>query len=131
MGAAGAMRAGDVPVRGAAERSLHSGRIVVHPRVLEKVTQEVAANALQVERGSVSVEVSEGSRGIAVRLTAPLPVPDLDDTDAIRSGPSVVERVARIQEQTRDRVSALVGRDVTRVDVAITGALIAQKRRVK
>lgn len=117
----------------APERELDSyaGRIVVQPRVLEKIAQESSASVVGVERGSISVEVSEGSRGMAVRVSTPLPVPDLEDTDAIRAGETVLARVARIQEEVRDRVAHLAGRDVSRVDVTITGAVIAQKRRVK
>lgn len=111
--------------------SMDAGRIVVHPRVLEKVAQEAAASAFQVERSGISVDVSEGSRGVALRVATPLPVPDLDDTTAIASGEPVLARVAVIQEELTAQVAHLIGRDVSRVDVIVTGAVIARKRRVK
>ncbi len=111
--------------------SVDAGRIVVHPRVLEKVAQEAAASAFRVERSGISVDVSEGSRGVALRVATPLPVPDLDDTTAIAAGEPVLTRVAVIQEELKARVAHLIGRDVSRVDVTVTGAVIARKRRVK
>ncbi|SDG73035.1 Asp23/Gls24 family envelope stress response protein [Microbacterium pygmaeum] len=108
-----------------------SGRISVQPRVLEKIAHETSASVVGVERGSISVQVAEGSKGVAVRLSTPLPVPDLDDTAAIRDGEPVLVRVGRIQEEVRDRVAHLIGRDVSRVDITITGAVIAEKRRVR
>lgn len=131
MDAADAGRGGDGSERAATEAPLHRGRIVIKPRVYEKVTQEVAADALRVERSAISVSISEGSRGIGVRLVAPLPVPDLDDTAAIQTGAPVLERAALIQAEVRDRVAPLIGRDVARVDLTITGAIVAQKKRVK
>ncbi|KAA9106503.1 hypothetical protein [Microbacterium rhizomatis] len=107
------------------------GRIVVHPRVLEKVAREAAASTVGVDRGSLSVGVIEGSRGVAITVTTALPVPDLEDTAAIRAGQPVLARIAGIQEELRDRIGPLIGRDVARVDITITGAVIAQKRRVK
>jgi uncharacterized alkaline shock family protein YloU len=116
---------------GSPAASAYAGRIVVHPRVLEKVAQEASASVIGVTRGDVSINVAEGSRGIAVRVTTPLPVPDLDDTAAIQAGEPVLARVGRIQEELRDRIAHLVGRDVARIDMTVTGAVIAQKKRVK
>jgi hypothetical protein len=107
------------------------GRIVVHPRVLQKVAREVAASSLGVDRGSVSVDVLEGSHGVAIIVATPLPVPNLDDTDAVQAGEPVLAQVARIQEELRDGIGSLIGRYVARVDITITGALIAEKRRVR
>ena len=103
----------------------------MQPRALEKIARESAAAELGIPRDDVSVELNEGSRGVAVRVTAPLPVPDLDDTAAIHAGEPVLERVARLQEALRDRIGHLIGRDVSRVDITVTGAVIAQKKRVK
>lgn len=109
----------------------HPGRIVVKERVLRKVAEETAARTLRVDRDRVSVGVSEARGGLAVAVSAPLPVPDLDDTAAIRSGPSVLERLSEIQAELRDRIAQVTGRDVTRVNITITGAVVSGQRRVK
>lgn len=109
----------------------YAGRIVIQPRVLHKVAREAAAEALGVERGSLSVEVFEGSRGVAIAIASPLPVPDLDDTAAIQAAEPVLVRIARIQEELRDRIASLFGRTVARVDVTVTGAVVTRRGRVK
>lgn len=131
MRAASAIRVGGDLSEVAADGAAPNGRIVVQPRALEKIARESAAGELGIPRDDVSVELSEGSHGVAVRVTAPLPVPDLDDTTAIQAGEPVLERVARLQEALRERIGRLAGRDVSRVDITVTGAVIAQRRRVK
>ncbi|MGZ8804873.1 MAG: hypothetical protein ACXWZG_06185, partial [Microbacterium sp.] len=96
-----------------------------------KIARETAVGALGIVRSDISIDLNEGSRGVAVRVTAPLPVPDLDDTEAIQAGEPVLDRVARIQAELRERIAHLIGRDVSRVDFTVTGAVIAQKKRVK
>ncbi|MFD4420237.1 hypothetical protein ACFWN7_01885 [Agromyces sp. NPDC058484] len=118
-------------VQAAVDEPLHPGRIDIRERVLVKVTQEAAATVIGVDRGDVSVDVGQFGHGIAVRIASPLPIPDLDDTAAIQSGMPVLDRVAAIQQQLRDRISHLLGRDVMRVNVTVTGAVIAEKRRVR
>lgn len=107
------------------------GRIVVEERVLVKVAREVSADTVGVDRGQVSVDVAEYGGGLAVRISTPLPIPALDDTMAIEAGKPVLERVASIQHELRDRLAHVIGRDVVRVNITVTGAVIAQKKRVK
>lgn len=127
MRSADANRAGGDP----ADPDSYAGRTVIQPRVLQKVAREAASEALGVDRGSLSLEVFEGSRGVAITIATPLPVPDLEDTAAIQAAEPVLVRVARIQEELRDRIAHLFGRAVARVDVTVTGAVVARKRRVK
>lgn len=123
---------GGGPVRVAAEPPpSHPGRIDIGERVLVKVAREVSADMVGVDRGQVSVEVAESRGGIAVRVSTPLPIPGLDDTVAIQAGEPVLERVASIQHELRDRLAHVIGRDVVRVNITVTGAVIAQKKRVK
>lgn len=131
MGTAVAARAGGDLSQVAAGTPAASGRITVQPRALEKIARESAAEALGVPRGDISVQVDEGSRGVAVRVLAPLPIPDLDDTAAIQGGQPLLERVALVQHSLQDRIARLIGRDVARVDLTVTGAVVAQKKRVK
>lgn len=109
----------------------HPGRIDIAEGVLVKVAREVSADTVGVDRGQVSVDVAESRGGIAVRISTPLPIPALDDTAAIQTGRPVLERVASIQHEVRDRLAHVIGRDVVRVNITVTGAVIAQKKRVK
>lgn len=127
--AAGTVDGGAPPDASAAPP--HVGRILVLPRVREKVVQQVAADTIGIPRGTVSVEVHDGSRGLSIRLRAPLPVPSLDDTQAIHAGPTVVARATDVQREVADAVHSVLSRDVARVDLIVSGALIAEKKRVK
>lgn len=136
MSAAGAGQAGGDLTRVAAgashDASPYPGRITIKERVLVKVAEEATATTLRVDRGDVSVGVSEARGGIALTIRTPLPIPHLDDTAAIHAGAPVLERVQTAQEQLRDRIAHVTGREVTRVNITITGAVIAeQKKRVK
>lgn len=135
MDAAGTGRTGGAPQRVAAgapsAEAAAPGRITVKERVFVKVAEEATSTSLGIDRGQVSVDIAEAQGGLAVTIGAPLPVPDLDDTDAIRSGKTVLERVATIQSQLRDRIAEVTGRDVHRVNITITGAVMAEKKRVK
>lgn len=128
--AAGAGRADGVLDRVHAAAPTRPGRIVIKERVLVKVVEEATADALRVDRGDVSVGVSEERGGMAVTISTPLPVPELDDVAAIQAGAPVLERVEAIQAQLRDRIGQLIGRDVTRINMTITGAAIAERKRV-
>lgn len=109
----------------------HPGRIVVRERALRNVALAASADAVGVGRGDVSVDVAEHRGGLAVRLSTPLPIPDLDDADAIASAVPVVERIGSLQQQLQDRLAHLTGRDITRIDVTITGATVPPRRRVR
>ncbi|WP_439592948.1 hypothetical protein [Microbacterium sp.] len=107
------------------------GRIDVKDRVLVKVTQEASASMIGVSRGDVSVDVSSYRDGLIVRLATPLPVPDLEDLDAVRASPPILERAARLQEDLRDRLSQLLGREIVKINLTITGATIPERKRVR
>lgn len=135
MVAAGTGLPGGGPTRVAAGAapagSSYPGRITVKERVLVKIAEEATATTLKVDRGDVKVDVAEARGGLAVTIRTPLPIPNLEDTAAIAAGPPVLQRVAGIQEQLRDRIGRITGREVTRVNVTITGAVIAEQKRVR
>ncbi|GAA1634834.1 hypothetical protein [Microbacterium flavum] len=120
-----------VPAGAAPAGQSYPGRITVKDRVLVKIAEETTAATLKVDRGDVNVDVAEARGGMAVTIRTPLPVPNLEDTNAIRAGTPVLDRVARVQEQLRDRIGHIAGREVTRVNVTITGAVIAEQKRVR
>ncbi|MFG6404084.1 NTP pyrophosphohydrolase [Microbacterium sp. P04] len=107
------------------------GRTTLSDRALRTVSREVAATAFGVPRDRVTLQLASAGGGLALRVEAPLPIVDLEDSEAVRAGGTVLDRVRAIQQTLQTRVSALTGRTVTRVDVIVTGAVIAERRRVK
>lgn len=107
------------------------GSVHVRERVIEKVVREASAATIGVPRGDVDVEVSEWGGGLAVRVAARLPIPDLDDTDAIRAAPTVIERIREVQSVLAGEFGRLTGRDIRRVSFTVTGATIPERKRVR
>ena len=107
------------------------GGVHVRGRVLDKVATEVAATALQVPRDQVHVDVTEHKEGAALRVSAPLPIPDLDDLDAVRGREPVTEHLRRLQPQIGETCAHLLGRPITGVSFAITGAILPPRKRVR
>lgn len=107
------------------------GRIDVRERVYRTVTEQTSATLIGVPRGDVKVDVTEHPGGIAVRIATPLPVPNLEDTEAISRTVPVLERAGQLQEQLQQRLSGILGRDITRVNLTITGATTPERRRVR
>ena len=107
------------------------GRIDVKERVYRTVTEQASATLIGVPRGDVKVDVAEHLRGLSVRIATPLPVPDLDDTVAISQSVPVLDRARQLQEQLQRNLTDVLGRDVTRINLTITGATIPERRRVR
>lgn len=107
------------------------GRIVVKERVYRTVTEQTSATLIGVPRGDVKVDVTEHTGGLAVRIATPLPIPDLDDTAAIALTVPVLDRSRELQEQLQQRLTTVLGREVTRINLTITGATTPVRRRVR
>jgi hypothetical protein len=108
-----------------------AGRTDVAERVLVGIARAVSADVIGVPRIEVSVGVADRRDGMALRVSSPLPVPDLDDAAALRTAVPVLERAAQMQEQLRERLTHLLGRDIVRVDITVTGARMPERRRVR
>lgn len=121
-GGPSAATTGEVPV---------PGRIDVKERVYRTVTEQASATLIGVPRGDVKVDVTEHPGGIAVRIATPLPIPDLDDTAAIAQTVPVLDQARDLQEQLQQRLTTLLGRDVNRINLTITGATTPVRRRVQ
>ncbi|MCT9821425.1 hypothetical protein N3K63_14160 [Microbacterium sp. W1N] len=115
----------------AAQQPTYPGRIVVRERALRTAVRAAAADVVGVGRDDVSVDVAEHAGGLAVRLATPLSVPDLDDLEAVAAATPVVERLGALQQELQARLGRLTGRDITRVDITITGATVPPRRRVR
>ncbi|MCI1018981.1 hypothetical protein HWD99_10120 [Microbacterium sp. C5A9] len=125
------MATGGGPAGVATGQATVPGRVDVKERVYRTVTEQASATLIGVPRGDVKVDVAEHPGGIAVRIATPLPVPDLDDTVAISQSVPVLERARQLQEQLQQDLSGVLGRDVTRITLTITGATIPERRRVR
>ena len=106
------------------------GRTDVKERVYRKVTEHTSSALIGVAPGDVQVDVRQHQNGLAIRIATPLPIPDLADTEAIAAGPPVLERARRLQEDLQRRLAGMLGRDITRITLTITGATTPKRRRV-
>jgi hypothetical protein len=95
------------------------------------VCEQAAARAVGISRREVTVRLGATAGALAIRVEAPLPVPDLSDDARFADADTVTARGHRIREQIRAEVAALTGREVRRIDLTITGARIEKRRRVR
>lgn len=107
------------------------GRTLVAERALVAVCEQTAARAVGIPRREVTVRLGAAAGALALRVEAPLPIPDLSDEGPVDDSETITARGHRIREQIRAEVAALTGRDVRRVDLTITGARIEKRRRVR
>lgn len=109
---------------------LPAGRVHIADRVLQKTAERAAADIIGVDAKNVRVEIVSARETAVVRVTTPFPVPRLDDTAAVRASIPVLEAAHTAQGELRSRLSRLFGRDVSRVDLTISGATAPQRKRV-
>lgn len=107
------------------------GRVEVADRVFRKAAEQAAAEAIGIDRTDVAIDIAAARATVVVRVQAPFPVPRLDDTEAVRAATPVLEAARGIQEDLSERLTRLFGREVSRVDLTITGATTPQRRRVR
>ena len=112
---------------------------------LVHTAQVVAAAALGVSVRDVRARVADDGRGsLAVTVTAPLVMPvlgarstagmaatDGSDAGATAAPESVVARTHRVRATVAERISAITGRQVQRVDVTFTSSVVDTPRRVR
>ncbi len=109
---------------------LPAGRVNIADRVLQKTAERAAADIIGVDAKNVHVEIFSARDTAAVRVTSPFPVPRLDDTAAVRSATPVLEAAASAQSELRSRLARLFGREISRVDLTVSGATAPQRKRV-
>lgn len=107
------------------------GRVDVADRVFRKAAEQAAAEAIGVRRADVSVDIAGSRDTVVVRVQSPFPVPRLDDTEAVRAATPVLEAAHGIQDDLHQRLTRLFGREVSRVDLTISGATAPTRRRVR
>jgi hypothetical protein len=107
------------------------GRVDIADRVFRKAAEQAAAESIGVDRADVSVEIAGSRDTVAVRVRSPLPIPRLDDTEAVLAATPVLEAAHGIQHDLHERLTRLFGREVSRVDLTISGATAPSRRRVR
>lgn len=107
------------------------GRVEVKERVYRTVAEQASASVIGVSRSDVKADVVARGAGFALRISSPIPVPDLDDTAAIAQTTPVLDRARELQEHLQRELTGLFGHEVTRVALTITGAIIPERRRVR
>lgn len=119
------------PASGGPGRAATPGRIDVADRVFRKAAEQAAAEAIGVPRDDVTIDIAAARDTVVVRVRSPFPVPRLDDTAAVRAATPVLEAAHGIQSELHERLTRLFGREVSRVDLTISGASTPQRRRVR
>ena len=109
---------------------LPAGRVNIADRVLQKTAERAAADIVGVDAKNVQVEIVSSRDSAVVRVSTPFPVPRLDDTEAVRAATPVLDAARAAQGELRTRLTRLFGREVSRVDLTITGASAPQRKRV-
>lgn len=110
---------------------LPAGHVTVADRVLQKTAERAVADIVGVDAGQVHVDIVSARDSAAVRVTTPFPVPRLDDTLAVQAATPVLEAAHAAQIELRARLTRLFGRQVSRVDLTISGASAPQRKRVQ
>jgi hypothetical protein len=109
---------------------------------LVHTAQVVAAEALGSSVRDVRARVADDGRGsLAVTVTAPLVMPvlgarstaggDATDAGSTAAPESVVARTHGARATVAERISAITGRQVQRVDVTFTSSVVDTPRRVR
>ncbi|NQX26663.1 hypothetical protein HQQ81_04770 [Microbacteriaceae bacterium VKM Ac-2854] len=112
------------------------GRTTISSRALDRVATVVAAEALGVDSGQVSVDLTDHVGDLAIAVRSPIRIPPLrriqaDPSALERSGGTLLERAALAQEHIGRRVGELTGSIIGQVTVRLTGAVVLTERRVR
>ncbi|MBT2500599.1 hypothetical protein J7E25_15995 [Agromyces sp. ISL-38] len=98
---------------------------------MTRAAEAIAADTLGVGRKDLSVSLAGARGGLALQVETLLSVPDLDDDAAVDAAGSILDRLASAQATIRDRAAEVLGRDVVRVNIRISGAQVNERRRVR
>ena len=109
---------------------LPAGHVTVADRVLQKTAERAAAEIIGVDAKNVRVEIVSARDTAAVRVTTPFPVPRLDDAAAVQAATPVLDAARAAQSELRTRLTRLFGREISRVDLTISGASAPHRKRV-
>lgn len=105
--------------------SAYSGLNRVSTQALTSLAQAAAAAELGIRPADVRADWTDDAGLLALRIVAPIAIPDLAEADAAAAvaawGGSVWERCARAKGRILDSVMRLSGATLSRVDIRISG----------
>ncbi|MDQ4490166.1 hypothetical protein RBS60_08120 [Sinomonas sp. ASV486] len=102
-------------------------------QALTTLAQAAAAAELGVRPADVRADWSDDAGLLALRVVAPVAIPDLADVsgpaDMLRWGGSVWERAASAKARILESVMTLSGATLSRVDIRISGVRVGRPVR--
>lgn len=129
--------AGGAPVPAPPARppaSAHSGLNRVSTQALTSLAQAAAAAELGIRPADVRADWSDDAGLLALRIVAPVAIPDLSDAGAQADlsawGGSVWERCAAAKGRILDSVARLSGTTLSRVDLRVSGMRVERRPAV-
>ena len=120
----------------AAGRTVLAGHNRISTQALTSTAKAAAAEFFGVPASSIRVGWSDDQGMLAMSLSLPVSLPALNRIAAdpglvARAGGSVWERAHAAKPFLKDKVTALTGSLVSRVDVRVTGVQINEGSRVR
>ncbi|MBX0299034.1 hypothetical protein K2F54_03490 [Cryobacterium sp. 1639] len=106
------------------------GHITVRQNALNTVARAVSAETLGVNPGQVTVTLRDDHGLLALEVTTPISMPDLDTVGPDYAGPTLLQRLSDAQLAIRTMTTRITGNQVGRVDIRVRGAHIAGERRI-
>ena len=115
--------------------TLHAvpGLVAVSSRALERTAVAVAAGALGVDVSTVRVRLADEAGSLGVSVTAPLRVAALRGDVPRGEVPSdgILTRLQAARHDIRNELTAITGRSIGTVSVAVTRAEVREEKRVR
>lgn len=114
----------------------HAGHNRISTQALTSVARAAAAEALGVAPHEVRAEWTDDDGLLALSLVAPIAVPPLasvlrDPRLVAGFGGSIWDRTVAARAVIHDRVTALTGALLSRVDIRISGSSVTEGGRVR
>lgn len=114
-----APRAFDVPGRG----TVIPGHVSIAPRALHRVGVAVTAEHLRIDRDDIRITSRDDDGQLALVVETPVVIPPLGSVPADQVG--LLDTIRSLQRALEERMAAIAGRSVSRVDVTVTRSVLA------
>ncbi|NQX26536.1 hypothetical protein HQQ81_04120 [Microbacteriaceae bacterium VKM Ac-2854] len=102
------------------------GSVSIGSRALERTATAIVHELLEVAVSDVRISLGDDAGGLAVSVETPITIEPLGSGS---SGTPVLERLHEARSALVERMGALTGRRVSRVDIRVTGSRIRSTKR--
>lgn len=99
------------------------GRTTITARALNRLAVGIVRDASRADATDVSLQLSDDSGALRARVTMPIVI-EADDRLTVE------QRAEHVRDEFVDRMNALAGRTVRRVDIRYSGVRQTQQSRV-